>query len=166
MGKVADQKIVATNRADETVRGRRLAAGRNFSNVINLIGGELKKCGSELLHLEVNVLEVTPGGSFVATLVDRSAAVIPDLRGEVGEIGEATTTVSQRCVSLEPKVDGGWLPVIKMGDRKDNVPKFEAMIFASAPNRFEVRPVAWAQRTIIHERIVVVTDDARLTSGD
>src|SRR3954463_4938614 len=134
MGKVADEKIVTTDGADETVRGRRLAAGRNLSNVVNLIGGELKQCGPELLHLEVNILEVSPGRRFVAELVDRSAAIVPDLRREICKVGQPSPAVSERCVGLEAKVGRGRLAVIKMGDGEHNVPKFQAMIFTGAPN--------------------------------
>src|SRR6266850_3882646 len=166
MGKVADQKIVTTNRTDEAICRRRLAAGGNFSDVIDFVRGKLQQCGPEFLHLEVHVLEVTPGAGFIAELVNRRATVIPDLRREIGEIGKATTTVSECGVSLEPKVSRGRLAIIEMCDRENNIPEFQAMLFARTAHRFEIGPVVWAKRSIIHERIVVITDDARLAGGD
>ena len=101
-----------------------------------------------------------------AELVDRRGAIIANLRREVGEVRNAAAAVGQRAVNLKAQIRRRRLAIIEVRDREHDVPEREAVPFAGGAHRFEILPVALAERAVVHQRVMVVAQLGGLARGD
>jgi hypothetical protein len=93
-------------------------------------------------------------------------AEVADLRGEVGEVGDAARAVGEGGVDFETKVGARGFAEVEAADGLHDVPEGEVVLVRDGAHLVEVDEVGFVEAAALVERVVVVAEDGGFAGLD